>query len=173
MKDVMVDIETLGTTPGCVITQVAAVYFDRDTGEMGDQLLINIPIEQSMAAGFFVEGYTLKWWLGRGEQVTFLDETHDLKIRELLVKFNLFIGDAVNVWSHATFDMPILWAAFKKLSIPSKLHYTAARDIRTLADLAGGGRPKVEGYNKTHNALDDCKYQVQYCAEYFERINNA
>lgn len=32
MKDVMIDIETLGTSQNSVMVQIAGVYFDRYTG---------------------------------------------------------------------------------------------------------------------------------------------
>jgi len=37
MKDVMLDVETLGTKSTAAIIQIGACYFDRETGEIGDK----------------------------------------------------------------------------------------------------------------------------------------
>jgi hypothetical protein len=51
-------------------------------------------------------------------------------------------------------------------------NYRSVRDIRTLVDLAGlTGQIKAkttgEKDEKTHNGLDDCIYQVEYCSKCF------
>ena len=37
MNDLMIDIETMGNTHNAAMIQLAAVFFDRDTGELGDK----------------------------------------------------------------------------------------------------------------------------------------
>ena len=44
MKDLMVDIETLGVSHDSVITQIGACYFDRNTGEIGAKFIANIDL---------------------------------------------------------------------------------------------------------------------------------
>lgn len=168
MKDLMLDIETLGTSPGAVITQIGACYFDRETGEVADVFIENIDIADSLKHGFTIDGDTLTWWFTQDKR-TFLKNTKLLK--DVLHDFNMHAVFAKQVWCHATFDLPIITHAMKKMGIKPSFHYTAARDIRTLFDLSGG--KKVDTKNKkTHDALEDCFHQVEYCVEYLRMINS-
>jgi len=51
-------------------------------------------------------------------------------------------------------------------------HYRQTRDIRTLTHLAGHQRNEstIDPKDKTHNALEDCLYQVKYCVECFNKL---
>ena len=162
----MLDIETLGVGALPVITQIGACYFDRSTGEIGDTFLVNIDIDDSLKNGFNVDGETLDWWFSQNRK-TFLSNT--TTAQDALCRFNFFAAKAKTIWSHATFDFPIIMYAMKKFYIQPQFRYTAARDIRTLADLAGGEKINTK-YLKTHDALDDCKHQVEYCVEYLNRL---
>ena len=37
MRHVMIDLETLGVVPGCVVLQIGAVCFDPNGGELGEK----------------------------------------------------------------------------------------------------------------------------------------
>lgn len=171
MNDVMIDIETLGISPLSIITQLGGVYFDRTDGTLGDEFLRNLDIIQSLKEGFQVQGETLEWWLNRPkEQVTFLEMYEGgFDIRQNLHDFNEFLRGAKNIWCHATFDFVHVTEALKKLDIKPSYDYTIARDIRTLQHLAHIPRVKST-QNKTHNALDDCKHQVEYCVPYLNKL---
>ncbi len=174
MKDLMIDLETLGTGKDALITQIGACEFNRETGELGEMFLMNIDIQSSLNCGFKVTGETIHWWLERPEQVTWTDNTDS--VVSVLNHFKKFCNklEFKRVWSHATFDFVILNNAYELCGWKSPLRYRSARDIRTLVDLAGIKNENREG--KTHNALDDCKYQVGYCTECFrvlkERTNS-
>lgn len=171
MTDVMLDIETLSTRPSAVIVQIGACYFDRETGEVGDTFCHDIDIQASLDAGQTVDGGALSWWMTKQkDSITFFEDP--LNPVSVLAALNKFLFKAKTIWSHATFDIPILCEAMRLHKTPPKFHYTQTRDIRTLTDLAGGNHPKVDGVSKTHNALDDCKYQVAYCVEYMKRLKN-
>ncbi len=73
------------------------------------------------------------------------------------------------VWSHATFDFPIVSNAYKVCNLNLPFHYRTARDIRTLVDLSNLDYNK-EKEDKTHNALEDCLYQVKYCVKCFNQL---
>jgi hypothetical protein len=69
MKDIMIDIETLGTGTRGLITQIGACYFDRNTGEIGDKFCENIQIQDALDNGFEVRGDTIKFWLEQDKEV--------------------------------------------------------------------------------------------------------
>lgn len=168
MNDLMLDIETLGTTNNAVITQIGACYFNRLTGEVGEKFLININVESSLREGFEVSAHTLEWWMTeQQDNITFFEDPCDVKAA--LLRFNGFASKANTIWCHATFDMPIILNALEKFSIKPNFHYTTTRDIRTLSDLAGSQRVQTKG-RKTHNALDDCLFQVEYCTAYMKKV---
>lgn len=167
MNNVMLDIETLSTRSNAVVTQIGACHFDL-TGRVGETFLMNLDIQAQLDKGAVVDGDTLRWWLGeQKDNVTFLDDTQHPEY--VLNELNGFLASAEAIWSHATFDFPIVCEAMRRHDIVPLFRYRSARDIRTLAGLAGGGWPKTTT-QKTHNALDDCLHQVEYCAEYIKRL---
>jgi hypothetical protein len=176
MKDIMVDLETLGGSPNGVIAQIGACYFDILTGEIGECLSIKVDPISCQRAGFSIDADTVLWWLNQSPvaiNAVFGEDTKPIHIFEALTKFNEFASKARDVWSHSTFDFVILMQYFKTLNIKSKVSYKAARDIRTLVSLANIPKTESPRIGVHHNALDDCKFQVQYCHEcYMAIINN-
>ena len=169
MKDLMLDIETLGTRPTSVITQIGACYFDRNTGEIGDEFCKNINIGISLMIGLTVDEETINWWRQQRWQTWYVDCEQPFNV---LNSFSNFTnrGKKINsVWCHASFDAPILFHAYSKCDVPKPFHYRAIKDIRTLVDLSGLDFRKKKD-EKTHNALEDCIYQVKYCVECFNKL---
>jgi len=167
MKDLMLDIETLGNKPDAVIVQIGACYFDRYTGEIGDTFSINIRPQDCINQGFTVDGDTIKWWMEQAEHSWTIG---GLDLRPALERFKQFAKDAKYVWSHATFDVPILTNAYKKLIIGMPFHYRAARDLRTLVDLANIEYTPSAERECQHDALGDCKYQVEYAVRCINKL---
>ena len=63
MKDIMIDIETLGQRNDPVVFQVAALQFDRFSGETGKSFEAVINIQDSLDNGFVIKADTLYWWM--------------------------------------------------------------------------------------------------------------
>lgn len=169
MKDIMIDLETLGTSFNALITQIGACYFDRHTGEIGDTLDINIEIGSSLDKGFSVDSGALKFWFNHSP--TFLNNA--VSIEKALALFGDFITKKSLIWCHATFDAIILANAYERINQGIPYSYRNVRDIRTLTDLAKLERKdRAEGNKdpKTHNALEDAIYQVGYCTECFNKL---
>lgn len=49
--DVMLDIETLGTKPGCMVLSVGACTFNLATGEIGDEFYMTLQMNPQQAVG--------------------------------------------------------------------------------------------------------------------------
>ena len=168
--NLMIDIETLATTYNAVVTQIGAIFFDRSKGLVIDEgICLNISIDDCLQHGLVVDSGALKFWYENTP--TWLD--NPLQIGKAVQLLNEYCKGATAIWSHATFDMPIL--ANLCYSIGQKklpFSFRNCRDIRTLVDLSNlkidKSIPKV---GKTHNALDDCKFQVNYCVEAFKALN--
>ena len=170
MKDLMVDIETFGNTKNSVIVQIGACYFDRKTGEIGDTFFTNVDADSGFRRGFKATGSTLYWWLEQDKeaQQALLADRKD--VFDAITDFNAFAKKAARVWSHATFDFVILMNHFEQMNIKPKFHYRAARDLRTLVDLANWDHWDYERVGTHHNGLDDCIYQVRYAVDCLNAI---
>jgi len=172
MNDLMIDIETLSNKKDAVITQIGACFFNRFTGEIGETFLYNVSINSSLKIGLKVNGETIKWWLERSELITWLNNTKELSwvlanLREFYYK-----NKECNIWCHVSFDIPILESAYNLLGQKLPFNFRKIRDLRTLVDIAGiiyNDTPK-EGDPKTHNALNDCLFQVGYTVKGINRI---
>lgn len=62
--NLMMDIETLGTKPGCVVLEVCVKNFmpDGSEDELGYELHEYIDVFSSLMAGLETDDSTLKWW---------------------------------------------------------------------------------------------------------------
>ena len=164
MSNIMLDLETLGT----VITQIGAVYFDW-AGKTGETFLVNVNIKSCLDKGLEIKYKELKFWLENKDRITWDKDTIPLtKALEELTAF-CKIDKKAYVWSHF-YDIEILESVCQKLGQKLPFHYTRWRDIRTLVFLAGLKREEKSGDPKTHNALDDCLYQVNYCCKAYRLL---
>ncbi len=170
MKDVMIDLETLGTRHDAMIIQVGACYFDRMTGEIGREFKATIePGEHEDK--FSIDYDTVKWWFVRTDAARKSVIDSPVPLFNALNELAVFLeGWDIKIWSHATFDMPILMNSFDKLKIKFPVPYKNARDIRTLMDLSGPS-PLMERAGIHHDALDDAKFQVKYCVAAIEMLH--
>ena len=176
MRDLMLDIETLGTSYGSVVTQIGLLYFDRYSGKTGESLKINLNISDQLKSGLKVSADSLAFWFAQPKR-TFLENTVTLLKGLQLVRDFTFSKSDLKVWAHATFDFPILEALYKITGQGFPFQYRRLRDIRTLVDLSGiDYKKEIKGEGvgdpKTHDALEDCYYQVKYCTMCFNKLKD-
>jgi DNA polymerase III epsilon subunit-like protein len=169
MSDVMIDIETLGLTPNSVILTIAAVRFNRCTGEVtgGTHLRVN-PNQPDRR----IDEGSLRWWFTQAaKSITDAFSGH-AALPEALRLFAEFIRDDDVVWSQGTdFDFPVLQDAFSAcgLSVPWK--YWAKRDTRTVYDVCGFDPRTIEREGTYHNALDDCRHHIKCIVAAMQKFN--
>ncbi len=172
MKDVMLDLETLGNGENKCVIQIGACYFDRLSGEIGQTFKRNVDAISAVAAGFELDAKTVYWWLAQSDHArnSILAEPR-LPIAQAFTELNEFLAPATQIWSHATFDFVTIMETYRKLRIEPLFGYRTARDIRTLMDL---NKIKVdrERTGVHHDALDDCFHQVKYCVDAFRKLDN-
>lgn len=176
MRELMVDIETMGTNKDAPIIQIGAVYFSMKTGETGDEYLINIDLADAIKWGAKPDGRTIEWWMHQSKEARdgLLDPKPEYEERAL-ADFNNFWSRAKRVWSHATFDFVMLIEAMRRRDINPLCHYRKARDIRTLTGLVGMTREQIDTFQVDragvhHNGLDDALHQVSYCCEAYNQL---
>jgi len=168
MKDVMIDIETLGTRSTSMIVQIGACYFDRKTGKIGPKFRQNI--SSGFDDRFTIDASTISWWLSQSDEARASIAKDGKDLTTILTNLRDWLGEAKFVWSHATFDIPILLNAFEKCDLHFPIHYTKMRDIRTLMDIANIDTKSLKREGTHHDALADCEYQVAYCTKALDSL---
>lgn len=164
MKKLMLDLETLGTTPGCVVLSIGAVEFDEN--DLHGSFHAHIDLESSCKAGLVIEPRTTMWWLEQSSEAqSALLEAEKFELRETLEAFvDTFDWDGLQVWANgASFDFPILTAAFNAAGIKTPWAYYNECDYRTLKNLVNKQvfnnlrvRPDL-----AHDALSDAIAQAR------------
>ena len=156
--DLMIDIETLGTAPGCALVSLAAVPFDRGAKDPAStDFYVTLDLGSCAAAGLVIEPATVAWWMERADRWPGGEKTTPLP--EALRLLSLFIASVApgTLWGHgAPFDFPILAAAYRAVGLKLPWHRGQLRDTRTLFDLAGH-----QFTTTAHHALTDAREQAQ------------
>lgn len=160
MRDIMIDIETLGTAPGSVILSIGAVNFDAETGEFGEEFYGAVDPQSAVDMGLTIDVSTLKWWMEQSEDARKAAFAGDQTLSKVLFDLHQFVQsvEASRVWAKPpSFDLVLLESAYRACAISMPWHYKTPRDCRTLFDLTGATQPDV---GTAHNALDDAKSQA-------------
>lgn len=165
MKHIMMDLETMGTSPGSAITQIGAVDFDLEGG-MGEGIKINISLRSCGAYGLTFDPDTIGWWMKQEDAArrsVFEGPKYDLP--RALVKFANYVQHVKGkfMWGNgATFDNVLLTCAYDKVSTDRPWHFRDDRDMRTVTSLAKmmGIEVPWERIGVAHDALDDAKTQA-------------
>lgn len=183
MKDVMLDLETLSLSPRAVVVSIGAVYFDPDSGVLGDQILLSCAdLAAQQRAGRIIDADTVLWWLdqSKGAQLSTFGQVDERVERyhtlQALDRFTEFLGHygpgAKCLWGNGSaFDVTILESLY--ISFGKKVPWSSidVRCYRTLKNL----RPEVrgEGFGTKHNALDDAIAQAQHAQQLLFSIKHS
>jgi len=154
---VMLDIETLGTEPGCAIVSIGAVWFGPDG--IADEWYRSIDLESCQIYGLTIEAGTMLWWLDQGNDVRgqLAGGTH---IDTALRRLNEEIDTDTEVWAcPPAFDCIILEAAYDHVGLPVPWEHYQRRCYRTVREEVG--LPDLDREGDHHNALDDARYQAR------------
>lgn len=175
MPDVMLDLETLGTRPGCVVLSIGAVAFNQT--EILSTFSVNIDARTSQRAGLRIEADTVMWWMGRDEaarQSVLNGPTEELSVA--LLRFNQWLvprGTPVRLWSKGpSFDAVILRSAYIAAGMDPLWDFRNERCVRTILDLAGidGTRGFREDHETRHDAAIDALVQARAVQAAMRRI---
>lgn len=163
MKHLMIDIETLDTAPTAAVVQIGAVLFDRTEPKIS-QICATVDLETALKHGT-VSASTLKFWLEQDRETiksVYLGWKPDTEA--ILIHLNEFMSQVDKIWSHATFDIPVLKHFYSQMSLRCELdeNFRKCMDIRTLEMFAGDQIEWEPREGKHHNALDDAKWQVKH-----------
>jgi DNA polymerase III epsilon subunit-like protein len=163
---VMLDIETLGTDPGCAILSIGAVRFTADG--LGDEFCESVSLSSCQKAGLTIDAETLDWWLDQDDDAQEV-LTGGYQIENTLSNFRSWYGDADEVWANSpSFDCVIYEAACDALGADVPWEFYEQRDFRTLKNLPGAA--VVEHDGTEHDALDDARAQAKVAYKTLNRL---
>lgn len=164
MRDLMLDLETWGTRPGCAIRSVGAVMFDPYDEKMGYSFYRNVSLESQTPLGLRVESDTAKWWDAQDEKVVKVLHHEQESLTKVVDAFRSFfeMRGAERVWSQgANFDDPVFSAAIYAAGKRPPWKFWNSRCTRTIYAAAGLNFNREPRAGAAHNALDDAMHQVR------------
>lgn len=178
MQDVMVDLETLGNSPGAAILSIGAVAFDPETGEIDDAGYYSVvDVNSCVCAGLRFDPDTLAWWKDQSEEArAVLKDAWASKaptLKTALIGFNGYLrqhgGTGVRVWGNGSdFDNALLAVAYRAADVAPGWKFWNSRCFRTLKNLSPLTTfTRVGTY---HNALDDARTQAAHALRIFAEM---
>src|SRR5688572_766958 len=135
MKNVMIDLETFGTSQNSVFLSIAAVSFTFEESTHDAKIFqANVSLDSGIDLGLTLDADTIMWWLTQKPEVMqrmFVDVEPVLKV----------LGDFSNWWhlnrfvhpwgNSASFDLGILGNAYRKAKFPIPWEFWNERCYRT------------------------------------------
>lgn len=163
MSNIMVDIETLGTSKNSVILAIGAVQFS-ETG-VEKKFYEVIDAESCTQWGLQIDARTVLWWLDQSDAARkSITGTKGKSLDIVLNEFRTaFDWKNATVWANGIdFDFTILEEAFKAVGWEAPWPYWSKMDFRTVKNLVPRkvyDAVKVDAPVK-HNALADATAQA-------------
>lgn len=195
LDNVMVDLETYGTKPGCPILSIGAVYFDPRTGKLGKEMYEIVNLESCLKLGLVIDPETVKWWDEQSEEARLVLELAKVnkgsyspkkqggtgrgitappnvgigRVLDILTEFLEPAGKKnVKVWGNGSdFDNVILAHCYQATKRDLPWEFWNNRCFRTLKALSA---LKMERTGTHHNALDDAKTQAIHAGKVFAEL---
>lgn len=175
LKHAMIDLETMGTTPGAAIVSIGVVIFDPRFGKVDKENTFYRELDWQTQKRH-IDNETWKWW-GRQSDLA-KGGLHGLEdLDDVLVELIDFLPSDVKVWGNgATFDISMLEDAYRQFNTDCPWKFYNVRDCRTIKDIYESSRG---GLNKTmgsvvgsgaHNALNDALHQAEYITFIWNKI---
>ena len=162
--DIMIDLETLNTTPDAAILTIGAVKFDPFGSELKepkmDSFYVKVDLDSCDRIGLTTNDDTIAWWANQSKeaQEAAFDPEGRIQIEDAFQQLYKFCWGAKRVWSNGSvFDIVICENVFKRINKAIPWQYWQVRDVRTAFDLGiNPQRPPVTA----HHALEDAWNQA-------------
>ena len=167
MNNIMIDLETMGTSSNAAIVSIAAVEFDINTGEVGRVFYHKVDLQSCLNIGLTVEASTIEWWMKQADDVRYELFIDSLQIQLVLMQFRSFLSDIPNalLWGNsAKFDLCKLENAYSKCFHWVLWTHEQERDVRTFQSIFPEIKKDLiaKRENSAHNAINDCLFQIEY-----------
>lgn len=162
--DIMIDLETLNTTPDSTILTIGAVKFDPFGSELKepqmDSFYVKVDLDSCDRIGLTTNDDTIAWWANQSKeaQEAAFDPNGRIPIEDAFAQLYKFCWGAKRVWANGScFDIIICEHVFRKIGKAIPWSFWEVRDVRTAFDLGiNPQRPPVTA----HHALEDAWNQA-------------
>lgn len=164
-NNVMIDLETLGTTADAAIISIGAVRFDLNSDKIDDAAFYSsVSIESNILFKRSISENTLLWWMQQSKEAQAVFHETKVPLSTALIELSDWIGrDRMSMWSNgADFDLPMLAHAYRTyLGEDPPWKFFDNRCFRTYKNLPGAKDIKTERPGIRHNALADAYHQAK------------
>lgn len=170
----MLDLETLGTKPGCVILSIGACVFYPTTGPDEEKTFYAVlDRDDQLDKEMWVDPDTMKWWKKQNvkawEQATARAQPVKGELLRFLKWWHSYRGKFL--WSQGSnFDGPLLEALFASFGLKEPWRFHETRDTRTVYQMCHVKTGDVKRDGTYHNALDDAMHQARMIAYGISKI---
>lgn len=184
MIDIIIDIETLGTRPGCIILEIGACAMNPHTGEITANFSRRLDEVFTRHHEVRSENMidTISWWHGQSTIDTYctlirrghsgLFPHHPRDPKDALGEFCDWFAASVSqqdskdvrVWANGpSFDISILQACLDRYGIGIPWVYWQERCVRTALEMACYERDSVTWIERgpRHRALNDARHEAR------------
>ena len=165
--NLMIDLETLSTSPRAVVTQLGWALFDPDATSEGvvRSGCYHLDVESQIKNGLDMDWSTIEWWLKQDRAAQDLmvnpPSRRMLASEALGLMEQQFPRGIEGVWSHgATFDVVIVENLYRKAGRKPPWAHHDIRDTRTLFWLTGKERLVCSKNALKHSAEHDAVAQA-------------
>jgi len=173
--DVMVDLETMGTSVDTQVLSIGAVRFRMGVQDDVTSILERergfyavLDIDEQADKGRTTTSSTLDWWANQSKEARAVFEEPRQDVATVLDSFSTFCDGAKRIWGNGNmFDNAIMRSLYDTYDRNYPVEYWKDLDVRTLTWLwnfltdwrSKGKRPTVV-LGEEHNALDDARRQT-------------
>lgn len=174
--EMMIDIETLGTSANAPIIQIGAVGFDSFQRSHGPAFCVNVEPDLTRYAA---EYSTICWWMQQSQGAKDSVFGGSVPLAEGLAQFKTWclmeVLPEAKVWAMPpSFDLVILEDAFREEGKgPPPWRYNKTRCLRTLFDIAEIDKSERVEPLIPHNAGSDAQAQVRSLFKALENLDMA
>jgi hypothetical protein len=170
MNHLMIDLETLGTTPDTAVVSLGAVHFNSG-GIIDERCWIFSLTGQLDGRRRFATAQTITWWINQGDDARRIFEKSQLEgiyLKDFVAQFIEWCPKdqrGLRVWGNgASFDIPIIEDILRQQGATFPWLFWNHRCYRTMKACFGVDK-KFEGTK--HDALDDARHQAKCLIEYW------
>lgn len=168
MKDLMIDLETLGNEKDAVVVSIGACYFDPVFGRIGEKFSINLNTQEQLSLDRTVTSDAIEFWMSQPEAAKKVFREKKYPVDAALCDFIEWIvkncdeDDGPYVWGNGSvFDIPIIEDILRQYELIVPWNYKRIMDLRTFRRFVGNNE-EISRTGIHHNALDDAVNQAVY-----------
>ena len=163
----MIDLETLSTTPKAVVVSIGCAGYDRE----GKALTFHkkLELQSQINKGREISESTLKWWMGQTDDARkeFIGPVTPtgMALADLLgdLTFNFALEELIVFGNGANFDITIIEDLLTTYGYATPWKFTNVRCYRTLKYLVPGAKLVREGTH--HTSASDSASQLKHLEE--------